>query len=122
MTTGLKLSRDEAVSALCAQAGYSKEEADAVVRQAKESRAEEKSELRRARIELNLLITANADLLKQVENLKAINTSLVQEMRSLKRTIKDLREQLKDLPEDSDEQQQGPKTKQQRLRKIPPVE
>ena len=96
MTTGLKLSRDEAVSALCAQAGYSKEEADAVVRQAKESRAEEKSELRRARIELKTMITANADLLKQVENLKAINTSLVQETSSLKRKIKDLRKQLKD--------------------------
>ena len=102
---------------LCSQAGYSKDEAAAVIQQAKADRAEEKSELRRARIELKTMITANADLLKQVENLKAINTSLVQETSSLKRTIKDLRQQLQDLHKDSAEQHQGPKTKQQRLRK-----
>lgn len=52
--------------------------------------------------------------LSRDENLKQINTSLVQETSSLKRTIKDLRQQLNDLHKDSGEQ---PKTKQQRLRK-----
>ena len=107
---------------LCSQAGYSKDEAAAVIQQAKADRAEEKSELRRARIELKTMITANADLLKQVDNLKSINTLLVQETRSLKRTIKDLRQQLKDHEDSGEQQQQGPKTKQQRLRKLPLVE
>lgn len=76
-----------------------------MIRQAKERRVAEKHELRQARIELRTMITANGDLLRQVEHLKDINASLVQETRSLKRTIKDLRG--KEPPEKTTKQQRG---------------
>lgn len=111
LTTGHKLARGDAVSALCSQAGFSKSEAEAVIRQAKENRAAERSEIRQARLELRAMVTANADLLKQVGLLRAENAALVEDVARLKRQIKELQQQDDQKP-----------SKQQRRKRIPLLE
>jgi hypothetical protein len=69
------------VQALIDSAGYNREEAETVIREAKETRAEERRQLTEARLTLKTLIAANGRLLAQVEKLEAENAAL----RSLKK-------------------------------------